>query len=76
MAVRIDVWGSRDCSLSQSLASRNGTWRVRKAGGVDTFGGTLVCGEDSFEREENPLYPFLLSCLHMEHLCNWYLTKH
>lgn len=35
-------------------------WRVRKAGGVDTFGGTLVCGEDSFEGEETPLYPFAI----------------
>ena len=42
MAVHIDVLGSGDSSLSQSPASRNGMWRVRKAGRVDSFGGALV----------------------------------
>lgn len=75
-AVHTDVLGSGYSCLSQSVASRNGMWRVRKARGVDDFGGALVCGEDCLLKGKKTLCILLLVYLHKEHIRNLYLTKH
>lgn len=51
-------------------------WRVGKAGGVDAFGGALICGEDCLLKGKKILCILLLAYLHMEHICNLYLTEH
>lgn len=53
-------------SLSQSLASRKGKWRV------DTFGGILLFVEESLLKGKKILCILLISNDHTEHKYNLY----